>query len=102
MPSRLELHEELCDILGSRNVYYQPPESVRLNYPCIVYKKSKPSEIKADNRRYITTSCYDITVITRDPDSDIADKIVDHFLYSSSEGTFVTQNLHHDQLKIYY
>ena len=34
---RLELHEILCTILGSRNVYFQPPESIKMNYPAIVY-----------------------------------------------------------------
>ena len=37
MPSRLELQTLLEEILGSRNVYFQPPESVKMNYPAIVY-----------------------------------------------------------------
>ena len=32
MDRRLKLHEELCDILGSRNVYFQPPETVKMKY----------------------------------------------------------------------
>ena len=38
MTRRNELHEKFCDLLGSRNVYFQPPESVRLVYPCIIYR----------------------------------------------------------------
>jgi len=32
---RIQLHEILCDVLGTRNVYFQPPESVDMNYPAI-------------------------------------------------------------------
>ena len=37
MRDRLDLHECLCKILNSNNVYFQPPENVRMNYPAIVY-----------------------------------------------------------------
>ena len=37
MANRLDLQALLEDLLGSRNVYYQPPESVKMNYPAIVY-----------------------------------------------------------------
>ena len=39
MDRRLQLHEELCSVLGSRNVYFQPPETIKLTYPCIIYSK---------------------------------------------------------------
>jgi hypothetical protein len=37
MASRLALHEIRCEILDSRNVYFQPPASVKMKYPAIVY-----------------------------------------------------------------
>ena len=40
MGNRLELHEIFCDILGSRNAYFQPPASVKMNYPAIKYSLS--------------------------------------------------------------
>ena len=43
MKTRLELDEELVKILGSKNVYFQPPESLKLNYPAIVYSLSNIS-----------------------------------------------------------
>jgi len=33
MGTRLELQNLLENILGSRNVYFQPPENLKLNYP---------------------------------------------------------------------
>ena len=35
---RLILHDELITLLGSSNVYFQPPTSIKMNYPCIIYK----------------------------------------------------------------
>ena len=40
MDRRLELQSELEKILGSRNVYYQPLPSLKLQYPCIVYERN--------------------------------------------------------------
>ena len=37
MASRRELHEILVGILGSKNVYYEPPSSLLMKYPAIVY-----------------------------------------------------------------
>ena len=37
MERRLELHEALCEVLGSRNVYFQPPDNVTMRYPCFVF-----------------------------------------------------------------
>ena len=38
MASRLELQDTLETILESRNVYFNPPESIKMNYPAIIYK----------------------------------------------------------------
>lgn len=35
--SRIDLQYLLENILGSRHVYFQPPETVKMNYPAIVY-----------------------------------------------------------------
>ena len=52
MENRLDLHEELCELLGSRHVYFQPPESIKLIYPCIVYSMSGVLKLNANNRLY--------------------------------------------------
>jgi len=39
MAPRLELQEVLESLLGSRNVYFQPPLNLKMNYPCIIYKR---------------------------------------------------------------
>ena len=37
MRSRLDLHEALCEALGSKNVYFSPRSNVKMSYPAIVY-----------------------------------------------------------------
>ena len=52
MGQRLDLQTELEELLGSRNVYFQPPESLRMNYPCIRYTRSSGETTFADNKPY--------------------------------------------------
>ncbi len=73
--SRRELHALLVEILGSRNVYFQPPESLKIQYPCIVYERSDIRNTDASNSVYLQHYTYQITVIDPDPDSDIPQKL---------------------------
>ena len=102
MASRLKLHEELCNILGSRNVYYKPPESVKMKYPCIRYYKSGISQLKANDKQYKATNQYEIVVIDHNPDSDIHEKILAHFSMCNYDRGYVADNLYHNILTIYY
>ena len=100
--SRLELHEELCEILGSRNVYFQPPKSIKMQYPCIVYSKASVDKHNANNKAYIKTNEYDGMVIDYDPDSVIADNVLDHFEMCSLSNSYTADNLNHRPFKLYY
>jgi hypothetical protein len=72
MASRLQLHEELCKILGSRNVYFNHPESVKMQYPAIVYSLNDYGNTLANNEVYIQWPDYSVTLIDKNPDSPIA------------------------------
>ena len=105
MARRLELHEKLCAILGSRNAYFQPPASVKLNYDptgCIVYSVARRDGLRADDKRYVALTAYDCTYISRDPDSTIPDTLMQSFIHISHERTYTADNLHHDLFRIYY
>lgn len=102
MASRLKLQSELEEILGSRNVYFQPPESKKLKYDCIVYNRSDIWSRHAGDKNYVLTDCYDVTIIYRNPDSDLPKKIIEHFPYSSFSRHFTSDNLNHDIIKVYY
>ena len=102
MASRLELHEELCKLLGSRNVYFNPPEDIKMKYPAIRYSLSGVDLARADNKIYRNTNQYSLTVIDEDPDSQIYVKILTHFQMASLGRPYPAENLNHFPLTLYY
>lgn len=102
MASRLELHEELCDILGSRNAYFQPPASIKLNYPCVVYSISSVNKQNANDKMYKSMNEYKVVVIDSDPDSEIPNKIIAHFPMCRFDRPYTSDNLNHSVLSLYY
>lgn len=73
--SRRNLQAQLVSILGTNNVYFQPPESIKLNYPAIVYELSRLIYDHADNCVYSVGTAYSVTLIHKDPDNDIFEKL---------------------------
>ena len=102
MGDRLDLHEELCGILGSRNVYFQPPESVKMKYDAIRYALGGKDVKRANNKAYKSTNQYEGVVITKDPDTIIPDKLLAHFEMCSIGRPYPADNLHHYPFTIYY
>ena len=98
---RLDLHNELLDILGKSNVYFQPPENYKMNYPCIIYKLDDVEGVHANDRRYWKMKRYLITVVDRDPDTNTYDKIL-NLPYSAFEDHFVVDDLNHYMCSLYY
>lgn len=98
---RTELHEILCGILGSRNVYFQPPESVKMSYPAIVYGLDGIDNTFADNRNYLARGIYSITVIDKNPDSIIRGR-VNSLLRCRFNHHYQKDNLNHDVFTSYY
>ena len=101
MDRRVKLHEEICQYFGKikkwvwdtfdftkqdipdaialearKHVYFQPPETLLLQYPCIVYRMSDLKPIHADNKPYFFQYIYELTIIDRDPVSIIRDEII--------------------------
>lgn len=102
MASRLSLHEELCKVLGTRYVYFQPPESLKLDYPCVIYSRSSPRKHNANDKLYMSTNRYEGTVIDYDPDSKIPDKIVNHFPMCTLDRSYISDKLNHFTFTLYY
>ena len=50
--SRLRFQSLLEGLLGSKHVYFQPPASITLVYPCIIYNLSDITISRADNKAY--------------------------------------------------
>ena len=102
MASRLELHEELCEVLGTRNVYFQPPESVKMQYDAIRYSLGGKDLKRADDRIYLNTNQYEGVVITRDPDTPIPDMLLANFEMCSFGRPYTADNLNHYPFTLYY
>lgn len=98
---RLELHAILVDILGSTNVYFQPPESIKMRYPAIVYGRDGINDTSANNDIYNRRTMYQITVIDTDPDSEFVEKVA-NLPYCSFSRHFNTNDLNHDIFRLYF
>lgn len=107
--SRLDLHamlEEIPglahdDLLDGPAVYYQPPATVRMNYPCIRYSYDGADTIHADDLGYISRTRYSIVVIDPDPDSAIRDHVA-KLPGCRVERPYVADNLYHYSFTLYY
>lgn len=101
MSKRIELQTILETFLPS--VYFQPPSNIRMSYPCIVYSKTPSGSAEyANNSPYKRTQLYTITVIEKSPETDLVDRIFEHFNYCSIGSNFIKDNLHHTILNLYF
>lgn len=100
MSNRLDLQAKFEAILGSRNVYFQPPESVKIKYPAIVYKRKPIDTVHADNRIYIHRNSYEVVLIDKNPESVYAAKILE-LPYCEHIQHYPADNLNHDVFVIY-
>lgn len=98
---RLEFHEILVKILGSRNVYYQPPSDLQMVYPCFRYKRDKIESDHANDKKYKNSTRYQVTLIDKNPDSSFVDKLLE-LPESSHQRSYPADGLNHDVFEIYY
>lgn len=101
MDSRPNLQTLLENLLGSRNVYFQPPPSLHMAYPAIVYSRSSIKNTHADNLPYVQGVAYKLVVIDKDPDSKIVGE-VSKLSLCEHNSHYVSDNLYHDAFTIYY
>lgn len=96
-----ELQKKLEELLGSRNVYFQPPENIKLKYPCIIYELNSFDRDYADNLPYLGALRYSLMYVSRTPVDDIFDKLCE-MPYSWFERAFVSDNLNHQVFRIFH
>lgn len=89
------------ELLGSRNVYYQPPENLQMKYDAIRYSLKNISTTNADNVKYLKKRCYEVIVISRKPDPEIVGKILD-LEYCTLDRTYKWDNLYHYVFTLYH
>lgn len=102
MAPRLELQTLLEGLVPEGwKVYFQPPNGAQMQYPCIVYKRGFAETLFADNTPYRNTKRYQVTVIDRDPDSEIPDKIAQLPL-CRFDRFYTAEGLNHDVYNLYF
>lgn len=102
MGTRIQLHEKLLALFGSNHVYFQPPPTIKMSYPAIVYKFDGIYERPANNRMYIAENGYTVTFIHKDPDVTYSEDMYAAFAMCSFDRRFVSDNLYHDVYTLYY
>lgn len=102
MNRRILLDDLLRDLIGPNvHLYFQPPESKKLEYDCVVYSLSRKHAVHADNKPYRKTDQYTITVITEDPDSSLPDKFL-NLPMCRCDRTFKSGNMNHTVFTLFF
>ena len=107
MGQRYELQSVLEDVMSDfvddpeNRVHFQPPTGYMLTYPCIIYELNNIDTIYANDKPYHSCKSYTITVIDRNPDSEIPDEI-GRLKTSKFNRHYINDNLHHFSYNIYF
>lgn len=101
MDRRLELSNILNGIEGVKKAYFQPPESVKLEYPCIIYELQSVDMITANDYPYKNRDCYHITIIDRNPDSKIRREL-EKMMLCRWDRFYAVDGLNHWSYILYY
>lgn len=99
--TRIELQTIFEQMLGTRSVYFQPPESVKMHFPCIRYQIDGSDNKNANNKKYIHLMKYTVTYIDEDPDSSFPNKI-ENMPYASFDRFYTSDGLNHWVFSLYY
>lgn len=98
-----QLQEILQEIMGpNHKVYYQPPENLKLSYPCIVYERSNGLSQFADDIPYKTSKRYAVTLMCKTADNDLyVDKLME-LPMCTFDREFKSEGIVHSVFNIYF
>lgn len=102
MNKRLELHEKLKRLVGTNNVYFQPPASVQLSYPCVIYSIGSGDAKYADGMVYGYVNSYELLFIFKKPNIDIIEQVLTTLPMCRMNRAYVADNLNHYAFSVYY
>lgn len=101
MPSRDELQGKLEELLMSEHVYYNPPATLKMEYPCIRYSRKDIESRFANNAAYSLLKCYELIVIAKEKDHPVVEELL-ALPYCTYDRHYKSDNLNHDVLTIYW
>lgn len=100
MSNRQKLSDVLHELLKIKG-YFQPPASVKMEYPCFLYSLDDIDAKYADNSVYHHMTKYKVTIIDPDPDSVIHEKMLS-LPYVSFDRPYKANNLNHWVYLLYF
>lgn len=102
MSNRLILEEKLRGILGNDNVYFQPPSSIKLHYPCIIFELTRTNVARADNTAYKLINEYHLKHLFRSLKNEKKDALLSEFMMISHDNRFIADGLYNDEFTLFY
>ena len=102
MGNRLELQAKLEAVIGNKNVYFQPPASIKLTYPCVIYSIGSGEANHADDKVYRYTHNYEIIIIFKKPTLSIIEQMMEEFPMCKMTRAYNSDNLNHYAFSLYY
>lgn len=101
MGSRLKLQDLLEELIGNENVYFQPPPSKKMSYPCIIYERARLNTDYADNAPYKIDKVYYVTCVYTNPDYDLPLKLA-QLPMCAHQRNYKQDNKYYDQFRLVY
>jgi hypothetical protein len=99
MGQRLELQTLLLGMCP--NVYFQPPESINMVYPCFIYHRDWAITRFATNKPYRVEKRYQLTVVDEEADSPLIE-LVAALPMCIFDRHYTADDLHHDVYKLFF
>lgn len=95
------LKDLLKSLPGENSIYFQPPPTIQMTYPALVFELSKLSAIHSNNRPYILREMYLITAIYSDPESSLP-KDIAKLPGCAFDRVFIADNRYHAVFTIHF
>lgn len=102
MLKRVDIQEKFKFLLGSNNVYYQPPANLKMKYPAIVYSLDGLDVKRFDNTRLINKNCFSVTHIYRNESENLVETMLKNFEYISFDNRSIADGIYNDHYTIYW
>lgn len=90
----------LEEVMESKNVYFQPPETLKISYPCIIYSIKRIDNTYANNDIYKQDYFYELILVDSNPDSEIFKKLC-KIPQCKFNNFYVSDNLNHYVFSFY-
>ncbi len=99
-----QLRDKLYLVNNTKNVYYNPPTSIRMEFPCFRFELNNLDVKHADNFAYSRKPRWAVTYITRDVEDveKVAEQMLDIFQYCNFDTSFRSDNLEHAVFNLYF